>query len=123
LIGGKTMLFSSGMYSGGLGALICRDDPELYNYDGEKGLISPGNNIFVKMAQECVQSRICVDIFYAANSAKSIDLGSISPLVSLTGGDLHFFNSFNIAKHGEKLHYEIYRGLTRTVGRDVIIKA
>jgi protein transport protein SEC24 len=54
---------------------------------------------------------------------KSIDLGSISPLASLTGGDLHFFNAFNIVKHGEKLHYEIYRNLTRTVGRDVIMKA
>ena len=30
---------------------------------------------------------------------------------------------FDIAKHGEKLHYQIYRILTRTQGSEVMIKA
>lgn len=33
------------------------------------------------------------------------------------------FSPFDINKHGEKLHYEIFRILTRTQGSEVIIKA
>ena len=38
---------------------------------------------------------------------------TIAPIATLTGGDLIYFNNFDIYKHGEKLHYEIFRILTR----------
>jgi hypothetical protein len=47
---------------------------------------------------------------------KSVDLTSIAVLPSITGGDLHFMAPFDINKHGEKLHYEIFRVLTRQNG-------
>lgn len=34
-----------------------------------------------------------------------------------------YINNFDINKHGEKLHYEIFRLLTRTQGSEVAIKA
>lgn len=55
-----------------------------------------------------------MDLIYAINSQKSIDLTSIAPVATLTGGDLHLFSPFDINKHGEKLHYEIFRILTRS---------
>ncbi len=44
-------------------------------------------------------------------------------LPSITGGDLHFMAPFDITKQGEKLHYEIFRILTRVSATEVQIKA
>ena len=57
------------------------------------------------------------------NQYKGVDLTSIAVLPSVTGGDLHFFAPFDINKHGEKLHYEIFRSLTRVSATEVQIKA
>jgi protein transport protein SEC24 len=57
------------------------------------------------------------------NPAKSIDFTSIAPLAAHTGGDLYYYNPFDATKHGERLHYEIFRVLTRTQGSEVAIKA
>ena len=86
-------------------------------------LLSPVNDFYVKMAEECVDQRICVDLIYAINNAKSIDLTSMAPIATLTGGDLHLFSPFDPMKHGEKLHYEVFRILTRMQGTEVAIKA
>jgi len=50
-------------------------------------------------------------------------LTSIAPVATLTGGDLHLMNPFDVTKHGEKLHYDIFRILTRNQGTEVAIKA
>lgn len=113
-IGGRILVFSSNICSSGVGSLLWREDTKLYNTDKEKVLLSPVNDFYVKLAEECIEQRICVDLIYAINSAKSIDLTSIAPVATLTGGDLHLFSPFDPMKHGEKLHYEIFRILTRT---------
>ena len=66
-----------------------------------------------------------MDLFYCIPpqfTSKSVDLASIAPLSALTGGDLHYMCPFDYCKHGEKLHYEIFRTLTRTQATDVSIK-
>lgn len=74
----------------------------------------------MKLAAECVKDRVAIDMFYTvANSQKSVDLATMAVLPSQTGGDLHYFCPFDPLKHGEKLHYEIYRSLTRTQATDV----
>lgn len=40
-----------------------------------------------------------------------------------TGGDIHYFSQFDVNKHGEKLHYLLFRSLTRAQGSEVVIKA
>ena len=57
------------------------------------------------------------------NQMRSIDLPSVGVLPSQTGGDLHFYSPFDINRHGEKIHYDIFRTLTRTQGTEVQIKA
>ena len=54
---------------------------------------------------------------------RSIDLTSVAPISSLTGGDLYYFSQFDVSKHGEKLHSDIFRVLSRTQGTDVVIRA
>ena len=62
-------------------------------------------------------------MIYALKTQASIDITSIAPIAAHTGGDLLHFTNFDINKHGEKLHYEIFRILTRTQGTEVAIKA
>jgi protein transport protein SEC24 len=95
----------------------------MYNTDKEKILLSPSSNHYVKMAEECVQQRVCIDLIYGISTLKSIDLTSIAPLATMTGGDLHLFSPYDPVKHGEKLHYEVFRILTRTQASEVAIKA
>jgi protein transport protein SEC24 len=121
-IGGRILVFASSNNSIGAGQLISRDDPKLYNTDNEKLLFSPGNEHYTKLANECIQSRIVIDLFFGFNSVKSVDLASMAVLPGLTGGDLHLMSPFDINKHGEKLHYELFRNLTRNQGSDVQIK-
>lgn len=64
-----------------------------------------------------------MDLLYAIPGTKSIDLTSIAPVATLTGGDLMLYSPFDINKHGEKLHYDIFRILTRVQALEVAIKA
>jgi Sec23/Sec24 trunk domain len=106
-----------------VGALACRDDPKLYNSDKERALLSPASEHYTKLAEECTRQRVTFDLFFAMNNVKSIDLASIAPLAALTGGDLHFLCPYEPSRHAEKLHYDIFRVLTRATGTDVQIKA
>jgi hypothetical protein len=74
-------VFATNINSSGYGAtMTIRDDPKLYNTPNEKNILSPANDLYTKLATECVSQRICVDIFYAINSVRSIDLASIAVL-------------------------------------------
>jgi protein transport protein SEC24 len=64
-----------------------------------------------------------VDLFYALGGQKSVDLTSIAPVAALTGGDLLVYSPFDAARHGEKLHYDIFRVLTRNQASECAIKA
>lgn len=61
------MVFASSLNSIGAGALVSHDDSKLYNTDKEKTLLCPKNEYYQKLAQECIQQRVCVDLFYAMN--------------------------------------------------------
>ena len=64
-----------------------------------------------------------MDLFFCTNLLKSVDLASFAPLPAITGGDLYHYSPFDINKHSEKLHYEIFRVLTRNQASEVVIKA
>ena len=44
------------------------------------------------------------------------------PISSLTGGDIYYYSAFEIFKHGEKLHYDLFRILTRNQGTEIVAK-
>ena len=96
-----------------------RDDPKQYNTDKEKNILTPAVDHYMKLATDCVQQRVTIDLFYAMHQYKPVDLTSIAVLPSITGGDIHFMAPFDINKHGEKLHYEIFRVLTRVSATEV----
>ena len=53
-IGGRILVFASNISSSGFGNLMYREDPKLYNTDKEKVLLSPVNDTYTKMAEECI---------------------------------------------------------------------
>jgi protein transport protein SEC24 len=117
------LVFSSNINGIGWGALTQREDHKLINTDKEKVMLNPASDAFMQLAAKCVEQRVTVDLFFAMSQYKSVDLTSIAVLPSVTGGDLHFMAPFDINKHGEKLHYEIFRVLTRVSATEVQIKA
>ena len=63
------------------------------------------------LATEVSQAGITVDLFVC--SGKHMDLISLTPLVSLTGGDIHHFPGFLPARDNAPLCYQLIRTLTR----------
>lgn len=75
------------------------------------------------MAQSCIDWNICVDIFFATVASQtSVDLATMAPICGRTGGDLIYFENFDVYAHGEKLYYHVFRNMTREVATDVMCK-
>lgn len=83
----------------------------------------PANQFYQNLAAECNSHRICVDLFYGLNEKITVDLATVVPVCGMTGGELTFYQPFDVVKHGEKLYYSIFRVLTRTTGTEVALKA
>jgi protein transport protein SEC24 len=64
-----------------------------------------------------------VDLFFGLSDKVEIDLATVAPICGNTGGDLTFFQPFDVNKHGEKLYYNIFRVLTRPTVSEIAIKA
>jgi protein transport protein SEC24 len=87
-------------------------------------MMAPAHDYFKYLAQECLQQRICVDLYIGVGAKNlSIDLTTIAPVAGITGGDVHFYQNFDVVKHGEKMYFQMFRALTRPVGTDVELKA
>jgi protein transport protein SEC24 len=46
-------------------------------------------------------------------AVSSLDIASIVNITRETGGDLHYWDNFDIQIHYEQLHYKIFRALSR----------
>ena len=123
-IGGRIMLFQGSMGGVGCGKVACRLNATLYNTGNEASkMLTPASSFYKDLAKECIQKCIVVDLFIAGNlKYKSLDVATMQPITSLTGGDLYFYYTFDVTKHGEKLYYHIFRNLTRVTVTDVEVK-
>ena len=59
------MIFSSNICSSGYGAVKVRDDPKLYNTPNETKILGPEGDTYIKLAQDCVKNRVCIDFYVA----------------------------------------------------------
>jgi len=65
-------------------------------------MMAPAHEYYKQLAQECLQQRICVDLYIGVGpKITSIDLTTVAPVAGITGGDLHFYQNFDVIKHGE----------------------
>lgn len=116
---GKVLWFLVDVPSTGFGALKSRVQPSLYNSEKEHTLFLPDGSLtaYAQMSQLCLSYRVAVDVFACAQT--DIDLATISSVSAPAGGEVHYYHKFNATTHGEKLHFDIFRNLTRFTVYDV----
>lgn len=102
-----------------------RNDKNLYNKpeEGPK-IMSPAHDFFAtKIADDCTRERIAVDLFIALPEKQDIDLATLAPVCGRSGGELTFYQPWDITRHSEKLYYSLFKILTRPTVSEVAIKA
>ena len=93
MLGGRISVFSTSLSSLGVGKVAPRLAPDLFNKpeEGPK-MMAPAHEMFKQLAQECLQQRICVDLYIGVGPKNgSIDLTTLAPIAGITGGDVHFY--------------------------------
>ena len=85
-------------------------------------MMLPADDFYSKLAQECNGEGISVDLFFGPMPNVQLDLATIAPIAGSTGGEMHYYEDFDAAHHGEKLYYELFRNLTRNQVTDVQLK-
>jgi len=120
---GRVLWFFMDIPSAGYAALKSRNNRSLYNTEKEKIMFLPDekDKAYREMTELCVKERVGVDVF--ACTQGDVDLATIAPIAGLTGGEIYYYPVFNSADAGEKLHFDIFRNLTRKTVYDVSIKA
>ena len=120
---GKVLWFFMDIPSVGYGSLRNRNNRSLYGTEKEKTLLVPEEKTkaYIDLASIGVKERVGVDVFACTQS--DVDLASIAPVVALTGGEVYYYSPYNSTEYGEKLHFDLFRNLTRQTVYDVSIKA
>ena len=84
--------------------------------------MSPAHSVFEDIGKSCIRERVTVDLFYGLHEKTTVDLATVAPVCGLTGGELTFYQPFDVSRHGEKLYYSLFRILTRNTVSEVSIK-
>ena len=119
--GGKVQIFFSTIPNNGVGSLKVRNNSQVYNTDKDYYLLNAEDTFYSLVGKKGLKHSISFDLFCCSNN--DIDLASIAPISSITGGDIFyypFYINFSIAEQGEKLYYDIFRTLTRFQGFQTI---
>jgi len=107
---GKLLVFHSSLpIAEAPGKLKNRDDRKLLGTDKEKTILTPQNNVYNNLGQECVAAGCSVDLFIFNNSY--IDIATISQVARLTGGEVYKYTYFQVCDIMENLgDYCIFEG-------------
>lgn len=68
--------------------------------------MTPQNNVYNNLGQECVQAGCSVDLFVCNNSY--IDLATIGQVSRLTGGEIYKYTYFQVSFWFLKIVIEFY---------------
>ncbi len=120
---GKVLWFVMDIPSVGYGALRSRNQQALYNTDKERTLLVPDEKTtaYNDLSEICAKDKVAIDIF--ACTQADVDLATMTPVSAPVGGEMYYYSPFNSAEYGEKLHFDIFRNLTRYTVYDVSMKA
>ncbi|ESO85828.1 hypothetical protein LOTGIDRAFT_221280 [Lottia gigantea] len=102
------------------GKLKNRDDRKLLGTDKEKTLLSPQNNFYTKLGQECVAAGCCVELFLFPNSY--LDIASIGEVCRLTGGNMYKYSYFQADIDGDRFLEDLSRQVKHSSAFDVILR-
>jgi len=125
-IGGKMMVFASGLATLGVGRLASRYDQRMLGNEQKEATLlqeapSPkGQNFYKDLSLECSKYQISVDMFLF--SPQYTDLASLVQLPKYTGGQLYHYQAFELGRDGQKLSTDLKRNLTRETGFEAVMR-
>ncbi|XP_022800862.1 protein transport protein Sec24C-like isoform X2 [Stylophora pistillata] len=120
-ISGKLFVFHSSLpISEAPGKLKNREDRKLLGSEKEKGILTPQNTFYEKLAKDCVENGVGVDLFLFPNAY--IDVATIGSVATLTGGQIYRYSYFKEATHGDQFRGDLKRNLERNVGFDAVMR-
>lgn len=99
--------------------LKSRDDKALYGTDKEKQLLAPQSDKYKQLAEECVQSGVCVNTW--AFPSQYMDAATVNVISHQTGGDFRYFPNFTLGEKYRILH-QLNHDLHRETGFDGILR-
>ncbi|EGR34087.1 sec23 sec24 trunk domain protein [Ichthyophthirius multifiliis] len=87
--------------------------------DQEKTLYIPQCASYKDLSLLLLQKSISIDLFIF--SSEYTDLSTTSQLSTITGGNINFYPNFTPELHSEKLHYNLFRNITKSYSIDCIL--
>eukprot|EP00397_Hematodinium_sp_SG-2012_P002207 GEMP01002213.1.p1 GENE.GEMP01002213.1~~GEMP01002213.1.p1 ORF type:complete len:1042 (+),score=152.49 GEMP01002213.1:405-3530(+) len=112
--GGKVCIFASQMSTIGpteLRQSPHRHCPSFLNTDRESELLRPANDAYEKLGEKLVMESVSVDLFVGTSS--SFDLATVLPIVTITGGDVHFYPNFSPQNDYKKVYGDVWHTMQR----------
>ncbi|XP_051160951.1 protein transport protein Sec24C-like isoform X4 [Leptopilina boulardi] len=118
---GKLLVFHSSLpIAEAFGKLKNRDDRNLLGTEKEKTILTPQNNVYNTLGQDCVAAGCCVDLFIVNNSY--IDIATIGQVCRLTGGEIYKYTYFQADIDGERLIADVVNNISRPIAFNSVMR-
>jgi len=118
-MGGKVIVFQTGMPSVGIGTLKNRVDSKVYGTKEELGLLRGSVAFYNELASKASDPReitVSFDIFLCAE--RHVDLASLAEVTRATGGQVWFYENYQDVVDSTRLYYDLKQNLMRFTGFD-----
>lgn len=102
------------------GKLKNRDDRKLLGTEKEKTVLTPQNQDYNKLGQDCVAVGCCVDLFLFNNAY--IDVATIGQVSRLSGGEVFKYTYFQGDLDGERLIADVINDVSKPIAFDAIMR-
>lgn len=118
---GKVILFHSSLPTApGPGQLKNREDKKLLNTDKEATLLLPADPIYEKVARECTDNGVGVDLFLFPHSY--VDLATIGKISTVTGGVVQRYPMFRADADGERFIQDLAMHVAQPCVFDAVLR-
>lgn len=120
--GGHLVFFHATLPSIGAGAVPITPPAEqdLYDTDKEVSLHLPRSATWMSIGEECAEEGIGISMFLAPN--KFMDVGSVSVVSTMTGGELFWHPKFLKSRDGHIIRAQLTRLVSRKQGFNCIAR-
>lgn len=102
------------------GKVVLRDSVSYYGTEFEPSLFTAYSPFYESFGDECANAGVGVDTFLF--SATYVDVASIGRVSQRTGGQVHYFHRFDVARDAWKVEAEVRRTFARPWGSSTLLR-